>query len=129
MTAGITVDPDSPVPAFEQIRQQVTALVAAGELQPGDRLPTVRQLASDLRLTPGTVSRGYQELERGGWVVTGRGAGTRIADPTPLGPDPAGIEAARQAIDRLSAGLLRAGLPGETVRELLLEAADRLGPR
>ena len=129
MTAGITVDPRSPVPAFEQIRQQVIGLVAAGALSPGDRLPTVRQLASDLRLTPGTVSRAYPELEREGWVVTGRGAGTRVADPTPLGRDHAGKEAARQAILQLTNGLLRGGLPVDTVRALLLEASERLDPR
>lgn len=129
MTAGITVDPRSPVPAFEQIRQQVVGLVAAGALSPGDRLPTVRQLASDLRLTPGTVSRAYQELEREGWVVTGRGAGTRVADPTPLGRDHVGKEAARQAILQLTNGLLGAGMPSETVRVLLLDAAARLGPQ
>ena len=80
----IIVDDANPTPPFEQIRTQIAALIAAGELANGDRLPTVRQLASDLRLAPGTVGRAYAELEAAGLVESRRGAGTRVighADP------------------------------------------------
>ena len=74
----ITVDDANPTPAFEQIRAQITALIAGGELAHGDRLPTVRQLAADLRLAPGTVARAFTELEGAGLVESRRGAGTRV---------------------------------------------------
>ncbi|TBN57378.1 GntR family transcriptional regulator [Glaciihabitans arcticus] len=74
----ITVDDTNPTPPFEQIRAQIASLIAAGELAHGDRLPTVRQLATDLRLAPGTVARAYTELEGAGLVESRRGAGTRV---------------------------------------------------
>jgi DNA-binding transcriptional regulator YhcF (GntR family) len=67
----VDVDTSSPVPPFEQIRAQITALADAGAIPAGTRLPTIRQLASDLNLAPGTVARAYRELESTG-VVTSR---------------------------------------------------------
>jgi DNA-binding transcriptional regulator YhcF (GntR family) len=70
----ITVDSASPVPPYEQVRSQIAAQIADGELVPGTRLPTVRQLADDLGLAVNTVARGYRELETAGMVETrGRG--------------------------------------------------------
>jgi DNA-binding transcriptional regulator YhcF (GntR family) len=70
----ITVDSGSPVPPYEQVRSQIAAQIADGELVPGTRLPTVRQLADDLGLAVNTVARGYRELETAGMVETrGRG--------------------------------------------------------
>jgi GntR family transcriptional regulator len=63
---------DSPVPPYEQVRAQIATMVASGVLAPGTRLPTIRQLAGDLGLAGGTVTRAYRELERDG-VLTGRG--------------------------------------------------------
>jgi GntR family transcriptional regulator len=76
----IEVDPASSAPVFEQIRLQVRAHVDAGALSPGDRLPTVRGLATELGLAPGTVAKAYRELEAEGVVVTRRRAGTVVAD-------------------------------------------------
>lgn len=64
---------------YEQIIDQVREAVASGRLRPGDRLPTVRQLAGQLGIAPGTVARGYSDLERHGVVVTKRARGTRVA--------------------------------------------------
>ncbi|HEU0014716.1 MAG TPA: GntR family transcriptional regulator [Longimicrobium sp.] len=59
---------------------QITEHAATGELRPGERLPTVRQLADRLDVAPGTVARAYGELERRGVVVTEGARGTRIAE-------------------------------------------------
>ncbi|GAA1647680.1 GntR family transcriptional regulator [Georgenia ruanii] len=79
MSAGITLDLSSGVPPYEQIRAQVSALVAAGTLIEGARLPTVRDLAADLGIAPGTVQRAYRELEARGVVRSRRRAGTVVA--------------------------------------------------
>ena len=77
----IELDPDSSDPPYEQLRSQITAMVLNGELVPGDRLPSIRQLAGDLGLAGGTVARAYRELESDG-VVRGRGArGTTVVGP------------------------------------------------
>lgn len=76
---SITLDTTDPTPPFEQVRRQVAALITSGTLEEGVRLPTVRQLAGDLRVAPGTVARAYKELEAAGLVVSRRSAGTRVA--------------------------------------------------
>jgi DNA-binding transcriptional regulator YhcF (GntR family) len=81
VTAGISVDLDSATPAYEQIRAQVSALIALGALEPGSRLPTVRRLAADLGIAAGTVARAYRELEQAGLIVARRRNGTVVAGP------------------------------------------------
>jgi DNA-binding transcriptional regulator YhcF (GntR family) len=79
----ITLDEASPIPPFEQIRSQVADLVRTGHLADGQRLPTVRQLASDLRVAPGTVARAYTALEQQGLIRTRRSRGTTVIAPNP----------------------------------------------
>ena len=73
----IRVDPADPTPPFEQIRRQLVDEIQTGNLVAGDKLPSVRQLAGDLALAPGTVARAYGELETAGWVESSR-TGTRV---------------------------------------------------
>lgn len=75
----IAVDLNSSVPQYEQIRAQVAALVVAGRLHQGNKLPTVRALASDLGIAPGTVARAYRELEAASLVVSRRRIGTVVS--------------------------------------------------
>lgn len=81
MSAGITVDLRSAVPPYEQIRSQISFLVAVGALATGTRLPTVRSLAADLGIAAGTVARAYKELEAAGVVEARRRGGTVVAGP------------------------------------------------
>lgn len=93
----LEIDPRSAVPPYEQLRQQVTALVLGGALVPGLRLPAIRQLANDLGLAGGTVARAYRELESDGVVTTHGRHGTVVAGP-PREPAPAAelLDAARR---------------------------------
>lgn len=76
----LTIDPSLPVPLYEQLRNQLIAQITAGELVPGDRLPSVRRLAEDLELAPNTVARVYKELEASGYLKTQGRNGTTVAD-------------------------------------------------
>ena len=76
---AILLDPDSAVPPFEQIRAQLHDLIRSGGLTEGQRLPSIRQLAGDLRIAPGTVARAYAELEAAGLLETSRSRGTRVS--------------------------------------------------
>lgn len=105
MTAALEVDLTSGVPAFEQIRAQVVAHVAAGRLVAGDRLPTIRALATDLGLAAGTVARAFRELEADGVVETRRRAGTVIAEGASVPTD-----LARRAAETYVAAVRAAGL-------------------
>jgi|SRR5215469_7766255 len=68
----LSVDLNSAVPPFEQIRAQIAQQAAAGMLPSGTRLPSIRQLSTDLGLAPGTVARAYRELEVTG-IISARG--------------------------------------------------------
>ena len=73
------VRPDTPVPIYEQIAVQVVFGVAAGDLPPGDLVPSVRELAHELLVNPNTVARAYQDLERLGILETKRGRGMEVS--------------------------------------------------
>ena len=74
----ISVDPVSVTPPYEQVRTQIEALIRAGELARGTRLPTVRQLSLDLGLAVNTVARAYKELEADHLVETRGRNGTFV---------------------------------------------------
>ena len=76
----IRVNRSSDVPLYRQIIAQVQAQIAAGRLGPGDRLPSVRDLAVDIRINPNTVARAYRELESMGVIVTQGAQGSYVAD-------------------------------------------------
>ena len=72
------IDPEANLPIFAQLRQQITWLIASGNLRPGDRLPPIRALADQLGIHMHTVRQTYHVLEADGLVETGPGRGTRI---------------------------------------------------
>jgi GntR family transcriptional regulator len=100
------LDARSPIPLYEQIAHELRVAIASGELAPGDGLPSVRRLASGLRINPATVVQAYRELESDGMVEMRQGAGTYVSD----------LGAARRARERASAAR-------RLVRELLARGA------
>ncbi len=74
----ISIDFRAAEPIYIQIMEQIRQLVAGGDLKPGDQLPTVRQLATDLRVNFNTVARAYRLLDEAGLISTQQGRGTYI---------------------------------------------------
>jgi GntR family transcriptional regulator len=70
---------ESGAPLVDQIQDQIRGLITIGILPADQRLPSVRQLASDLRIAPGTVAKAYRSLESEGFLVTRIGSGTRVS--------------------------------------------------
>jgi len=77
---NIQIDFRSGEPIYVQIMEQVRQMVASGELGQGDQLPTVRQLATELRVNFNTVARAYRLLDEAGLISTQQGRGTYIWD-------------------------------------------------
>src|SRR5215831_4378683 len=77
------IQPDSPVPIYEQIVAQITFAIASGALEPGAMIPSVRDLAGRLLVNPNTVARAFQELERRGVVTARRGRGMEVTADGP----------------------------------------------
>lgn len=76
---NIIISNSSDKPIYEQISTQLKNAIISGELKPGDKLPSIRQLASDLRISVITTKRSYQDLEAEGFVETVQGKGSFVA--------------------------------------------------
>jgi GntR family transcriptional regulator len=74
----IEVDFESGVPIYTQLVDRIKQMVVSGQLQPGEQLPTMRQLAADLRINYNTVGRAYTILDQEGVISTQQGRGTFI---------------------------------------------------
>ena len=111
------IDPRSPTPLYAQIASRLKLAVAAGELAPGDALPSVRQLAARLRINPATVIQAYRDLEVQGFVEIRHGAGTFVRE---LAPGRRARERSQQAaalVRKLLAEARRSGVsPAELQR-------------
>jgi len=75
----VALEPKDPTPIYAQLDRGLRAAIATGRLKVGDQLPTVRQLAVELRVNANTVARVYAELERAGVLETRRGVGSFVA--------------------------------------------------
>ena len=76
----IRIDPDGSIPIYLQIVTAVKHQVANGKLKPGEHLPTVRELAAELRINPNTVSRAYDQLDQDKVISTQQGRGTFVRE-------------------------------------------------
>ena len=124
MTIRFQLDIKSGVPFYRQIIDQVKSAIASGRLEPGQRLPTVRQLSVDLSINPNTVSRAYTELELTGLVETQMGSGTFVGHQT---VDQDEVER-RRMLDQICQELLsRANSYGLTLEDILENLEQRKG--
>jgi len=80
----VAVDPDTDLDLWLQLKQQLTWLIASGQVPPGERLPSVRRMAGHLGIHVNTVRAAYQRLEAEGLAVTRHGSGTRVLPYDPL---------------------------------------------
>lgn len=118
----LRIDPQSGVPIYRQIADQVAQAVAGGFLAEGDRLPAVRELAVELAVNPGTVVKAYEELARAGVIVQPRGLGTFVAGVPPLDEAERLARLAALAADA-RAGAQRLGFDVETLCDAIRAAA------
>jgi DNA-binding transcriptional regulator YhcF (GntR family) len=111
--------PSSEVPLYKQLVTQVVLAVLAGDLKPGDKLPSTRELARRFAIHPNTISAGYRELERDGWTETRHGSGVYVRDHAVQAKTP------QQAVDVAIASFFRMvrelGLPMNEVRARVAE--------
>lgn len=112
----IFIDPKSGVPLYRQIIESVKFSVARGDLGPGDKLPTVRQLAVDLEVNPNTVVRAYREMELAGVLDTQQGSGTFVTEAR---PEIDALERRRMLDQILTELLARASGYGFSLNEVL----------
>lgn len=114
----IELDFRSGIPIYVQIMDQVKHLIATGALRPGDQLPTVRQLAADLRVNFNTVARAYRTLDEAGIISTQQGRGTYLLEES----EQASQKLRQQALEGLTRHYLaeanKLGFSPEEIAEL-----------
>lgn len=116
----VTLDPRDRTPIYAQLERGIRAAIATGRLQPGEQLPTVRQMAVDLRVNANTVARVYVELERAGAIETRRGVGSFVtATPSQAHPPRDHQRRLRTFVTRVLADADRDGLAIDDVIDLL----------
>jgi GntR family transcriptional regulator len=123
----IHISTNDGVPIYLQVVNQVKYLVASGRLEPGEELPAIRVLASDLLVNPNTIARAYLELERAGVVVKRHGAGTYISDAgSPLARRER-LKILHDRIDALLAEAKQLGVGLDEVEKIIRERNEHLG--
>jgi GntR family transcriptional regulator len=124
--AVVSLDPRDPTPIYAQLDRALRAAVASGRLAAGDQLPTVRQLAVELRVNANTVARVYADLERSGILETRRGVGSFIrASAAEARPPDEHRRRLRAYVTRVLADASTAGFsPDELVEQITSHAKE-----
>lgn len=118
------VDPAGPASPSEQLTDQVRFAVAAGRLDPGCRVPSLRALAADVRVNPNTVGRAWRELEREGVLEARRGEGMFVAAGAQQVCREAVARSMASRIGRAVAEARAGGLEAEEIRGLVQSSLD-----
>ena len=113
--ASIQIDAADPTPLYAQLDRAIRVAIATGRLKPGDQLPTVRQMAVDLRVNANTVAKVYLTLERDGVLETKRGVGTFIGKTVPAPPEAQREKRLRELVDRFLADAATIGFSSREV--------------
>ena len=122
MTISFFLDMKSGIPFYRQIIDQVKTAIATDKMEPGYKLPTVRQLAVELSINPNTVSRAYTELELTGLVETQMGSGTFVGHRKVKQDD---VER-RRMLDQICQELLSRGSSyGFTLDDIMINLKQR----
>jgi GntR family transcriptional regulator len=122
----IQVLPSDPRPIWSQIEEGLRRLLALGSLAPGDPVPSVRELATELRVNPATVSKAYQRLVGAGLMEVRRGDGTYVTASPPAVRKSEQTRVIRQAAMNFASVAITHGAERNTAREALDLAWDEL---
>jgi GntR family transcriptional regulator len=117
----LQIQPDGPLPIYEQIVAQVTFAIAAGSLQPGDAIPSVRDLGHDLVVNPNTVMRAYQKLESDGILAARRGRPMEVTSEAPALCKQQRVRIIRERIRGALREAVFSGLATEEIKKVVEE--------
>ena len=114
-----TLDPANGTPIYRQIIQQIEYAILSGRVKNGDKLPTIRTLAVDLKINPNTIARAYSELEIRGILETQVGSGTYISDKEPVMEDDSLNRKIREVIGRFVQEMRDLGVENREIVKLI----------
>lgn len=109
------IDYTSGLPVWIQVKNRIAYLIGSGEFAEGERLPTVRGLATELDISYNTVNRAYMDLERDGYIATRKGRGTFVAEQRDVGAARATDSPIELVIDDMIRACTNAGLVDDDI--------------
>jgi GntR family transcriptional regulator len=121
---NFSLDPANGVPIYRQIIQQIEYAILSGRMRPGDRLPTIRALAVELKTNPNTIAKAYGELEIRGILATQVGSGTFISDKKPTAEDTGLAQKIREVLGRFMQEMRDLGVEKRELIKMLEEYKD-----
>jgi GntR family transcriptional regulator len=119
------VNTSSREPIYKQLAVQVREAVARGRLQPGEKLPSVRELSRSLVVNPNTIARAYTELERDGVLHARQGMGVFVAKPSCDLTKSAKRKKLQELLDGLLTEAVYLGFPKQEILEIVAERAEK----
>ncbi len=123
------LNPNSGVPIYLQIMEQIKHAVENGVLRPGDQLPGMRKLAETMVMNPNTVAKAYRELEHEGLIELRQGAGAFISENLNTKALTDRMQTARPIVDKAVERLLALGLSEEEIKRLIDAAIAERAPK
>lgn len=125
---ALRVNPDGPISVYMQIENQVRFAIASGRVKPGQILPSVRDLADDLKVNANTVTKAYRDLELMGLVTARRGIGVTVADDGRANCRKEVEEIVRSHLRDAVAECLAAGLARDKITRVVTETLKEAPP-
>ncbi len=107
---------------FEQIVNGFKELIVSGVLKPGDRIPSVRDLSSQLTVNPNTIQKAYRQLDQEGWIYSASGLGSYVAERPEVTPDEGKLAELTVQIASIAKQMEYLGLSREDVLKRVAEA-------
>ena len=120
------INPADPAPIWRQIEEGVRRLIALGALNPGNPVPSMRDLARDLRVNPNTVARAYTRLIESGVLMVKRGEGTYVSNQPSQPKKAERHEALREGATRYASTAIAAGAELDDAVDELQSAFERV---
>ena len=124
---ALRIDLASPQPVYEQIVSGLRALLVSGEFEPGEQLPTVRQLAIDLGIHHNTAAEAYRVLAEEGWLDLRRRRGAVVLDRRDPKATPEAKQDFRKHLEELIAKAITNGVPRSAIADRMADMAKKLG--
>lgn len=129
MALWIQISAGSNEPLYTQLVNQISKAIAEGKLRPGDKLPAVRKLASELVINPNTVAKAYTYLEQAKLIVTKTGSGTYIADKNERSTDIAEVNYLNERIDNIITRAINLGLKSKDISEMFKSRLEKFSDK
>lgn len=120
----LNIDPRLSTPVYQQLVDEIKEAIALGIMAPGERMPTVRDMATELALNPNTVAKAYQKLEQEGIIITMRSRGTFVAERSSADSSLAKKKLNEQ-IEKVLIEAYHLGLNREEIEQLFAESLEK----